>query len=243
MSKAIYKIVFFILFLFITNLCIGQHSLGTWNIVSFKLNINKHWSLFEEAQIRSQQFYHNFSYVETKGGVAYSFKNFSALVGFGRFMTFTEGNDFKKPYVNKEWRLWEQFLVNTDVGRLKIENRIRIEQRWTTALGFRSRLKYRLNAVVPINHKKVIPGTVYVSGWDELYFTNNHPHLETNRIYAGAGYRISRPLAIQCGYLSVVNYRLDDTHSGKSYLQVSLIIEANAHKDHSGKERSHSTAD
>jgi len=243
MLKVFYKIIFCFLFLLTRNLCIGQHDIGAWNVISFKLNFNKHWSLFEEAQLRSQQFYHNFSYIETKGGIAYAFRNFSALVGFGRFMTFTDGDDFKKPYVNKEWRLWEQFLVNTDIGRFKLENRIRIEQRWTTAFGFRSRLKYRLNGTVPLNHKKIIPGTLYVSGWDEIYFTNSDPHLETNRIYGGAGYRISSHLSLQSGFLSVTNYRIDDTHSGKNYIQISLVIEANAHKDHSNKDRTHSTAD
>ena len=104
MLKAFYRMIICPLFLLIGNLCTGQHSLGAWNIVSFKLNISKHWSLFEEAQLRSQLFYNNFSYFEIKGGAAYGFKKFSALAGFGRFMTFTDGDDFKTPYVNKEWR-------------------------------------------------------------------------------------------------------------------------------------------
>jgi hypothetical protein len=158
-------------------------------------------------------------------------------------LSYSDANNFKKPYVNKEWRLWEQFLMNNYLGRVKLENRIRIEQRRTTNLGYRNRFKYRLNMVLPVTNKKIIPGTFYLAGWDEVYLTNSHPHFESNRIYAGAGYEMSKHLTLQSGYLYQVNYRPDDTHSGKNYLQVSILIETDAHKEHDGRERTHSVAD
>lgn len=240
--KVFYNTVICWLFLLTGNFCFAQHnSFGTWNIVSLKLNLNKHWSVFEESQLRSQLFYDNFSYYEVKGGAAYSFKKFSALAGFGKYVTYSDGNNFKRPYVNKEWRLWEQFLVNSYAGRVKIENRIRIEQRWTSSLGYRNRFKYRLNAMVPLTSKKIKPGTFYFSGWDEIYLTDSNPHFETNRIYAGAGYQVSRQLTIQSGFLSVTSYKTDDTHSGKNYVQLTVLIETNTHKEH--HEKTPSSAD
>src|ERR1043165_6258250 len=148
------------------------HKWGAWNIVNFKLNLNKKWGLFGEAQLRSQLFYDNFSYYEIKGGVSYKLKkNMTSATGFGRFITYSDGNNFKLPYVNKEWRIWEQFALNNYIGIVKLENRVRVEQRWTTNVGYRNRLKYRLNTIVPINNKKIISGTFYISGWDEVYFT------------------------------------------------------------------------
>ncbi len=222
----------------------AQTGTGGWNVVTFKLNLNKKWSLFSEAQLRSQRFYDDFSYYEMKGGAAYSFqKKYSVLAGFGRFVSYSNGDNFKKPFVNKEWRLWEQFLVNNYPGRLKVENRLRVEQRWTTSLGYRNRLKYRLNMVLPLTDKKIKPGTLYISGWDEIYLTNADPHFELNRIYAGAGYELSRHLTVQTGYLYQVNYKPDDTYSGKHYLQVTLIIEADAYKEHHDREKTNSVAD
>jgi len=150
-------------------------------------------------------------------------------------MTYSDGNNFKKPYVNKEWRLWEQFLVNNYLGRVKLENRIRIEQRWTSSLGYRNRFKYRFNMVVPVTDKKIKPGTLYLTGWDEIYLTNSDPHFETNRMYAGAGLQISRQLTVQSGFLSQVSYKPDDTHSGKNYIQLTILVETNAHKEHHEK--------
>ena len=235
--KAIYRTITCCLFFFAGNFCSGQHSPpGAWNILSFKLNLDKNWSLFQESQLRSQLFYDNFSYYEIKGGASYSFKKkFSTLIGFGRFVSYSDGNNFKKPYVNKEWRLWEQFLVNNYLGRVKLENRIRVEQRWTSSLGYRNRFKYRINMVVPVTHKKIRPGTLYLTGWDEIYLTDSDPHFEINRMYAGAGFQVSRQLTIQSGFLSQVSYKTDDTHSGKNYLQLTILVETNAHKEHHEK--------
>ena len=239
--KFLYRTITICLFFSVSNLCIAQHSIGAWNIFNFKLNLNKHWSVFEESHLRGQKFYNNFSYFEVKGGAAYAFKKFLALVGFGRFLTYSDGYNFKKPYVNKEWRLWEQFLMNDYLGRFKMENRIRIEQRWTSSLGYRDRFKYRLNFALPLTKKRISPGTFYLTAWDEVYLTDADPHFETNRIYAGAGYQFSKQLTIQSGFLSVTSYKLDDTHSGKNYVQVTVLVEANTHKDH--HEKSPASAD
>jgi hypothetical protein len=231
------------LFLLAGPIVFAQNSrLGSWNILNIKLNLDKNWAVFGESQLRSQLFYKNFSYYEVKGGASYTInKRFSVLAGAGRFMTYSDGDNFKKPYINKEWRIWEQFVMNHYPGRVKLENRIRIEQRWTSNLGYRNRFKYRFNVTVPVTNKKIVPGTFYVNGWNEIYLSNSDPHFEQNKIYAGAGYEISKHLTMQSGYLRQVSYRPDETHSGKDYLQVSLLVEMNAHQEH--QEKAHSSAD
>jgi len=233
----IYHTITCCILLLTANLVFAQtHKLGAWNIVNFKLNLNKQWGLFGEAQLRSQLLYDNFSYYETKGGASYvPKKNMSTAVGFGRFITYTDGSNFKMPYVNKESRIWEQFALNNYIGRVKFENRVRLEQRWTTNLGYRNRFKYRFNTVVPITNKKIIPGTFFVSGWDEVFLTNSDPHYEQNRIYGGVGCEVSQKLTLQSGFLHQVNYKADDTHAGKNYIQLTVLIEANAHNEHHEK--------
>jgi hypothetical protein len=241
--KLIYRTFICCLFFFSGFTASAQNkSFGAWNILSFKLNLDKHWSVFQESQLRSQLFYNNFSYYEIKGGASYSLrKNIAVLAGGGRFVTYSDGDNFKTPYVNKEWRIWEQFLVNNYAGRFKFENRVRIEQRWTSNVSYRNRFKYRLNIVLPLTGKKIIPGAFYLNGWNEVYLTNSNPHFEQNKIYAGAGYEISKLLTVQSGYVHQVSYKPDDSHAGKNYLQVTLLVEANAHKEH--HEKTTSSAD
>jgi hypothetical protein len=235
--RLVYRTIIYCSFFFPGYAGLAQtNAMGAWNIISFKLNLDKRWSVFEESQLRSQLFYNNFSYYEIKGGASYSLKkNISLLAGGGRFITFSDGDNFKKPYVNKEWRIWEQVVLNNYLGRLKIENRIRVEQRWTSNLGYRNRFKYRLNLVLPITDKKIKPGTFYLSSWDELYFTDSKPNFESNRAFAGAGCQLTKHMTIQSGYLYQVNYKPDDTRSGKNYLQTALLVDVNGHKEHHEK--------
>lgn len=133
--------------------------------------------------------------------------------------------------------------MNSYLGRLKFEHRYRIEQRWTTALGYRNRFRYRINSVVPINHNKVEPGVFYGSAYDEIFLTNSNPHLERNRVFGGAGYQVSKHFNAQLGYLYQTDYRLNYTHLGKGYIQLSLNFEIDAHNEHMEKERPHSVGD
>ena len=228
------RLIFAITLLFLAKPSLGQHQpLGAWDVVTIKLGLDKHWSLLEESQIRSQNFFRNFNYYEFKGGLGYSFsRKLSALVGFGRMITFSDGHNFAKPFVNKEWRIWEQFIYNMYTGRVKLENRIRVEQRWTSSLGYRNRIKYRLNCQLPLNGRRIRPGVVYLTGWDELYFTDSNPNFESTRMFGGLGLQLSKHTTIQTGYLHQVLYKADDTHSGRQYFQTVLVLDLDAHRQH-----------
>src|SRR5882724_1363758 len=135
---------------------------GAWNVINTNLNLSSKWSVFNELQMRSQLFYKNQYYYEIKGGVSYSVnKNFSFLVGLGKYKTFSDGGNFKSPVAANEFRLWEQVTMNHYLERVKFEHRYRVEQRWFKNNGYRNRFRYRLNAVVPLNHKKMEPKTFY----------------------------------------------------------------------------------
>ncbi len=95
--------------------------------------------------------------------------------------------------------------------------------------------------VLPAGKKIISSGTFYVTGWDEVYLTDSKPNFESNRIFAGAGYQFSRNLTLQSGYLFQVSYKPDDTHSGKRYLQVTVLVESGTHHQH--HEKSASSAD
>src|SRR5258705_8406707 len=66
--------------------------LGAWNVVNTKVNLSSKLSVFNELQLRSQSFYSHFYYYEIKVGASYAIdKNFSVLVGTGRYMTYSDG--------------------------------------------------------------------------------------------------------------------------------------------------------
>ncbi len=199
---------------------------GSWNILNAKMDLNEKWNIFAEAQIRSLKFYDDFHYYELKGGATYKFSStFSLSAGMGIFDTYSAGGNFKSPMTNDELRSWLQLNMTLYEKRLKLEHRYRAEQRWTSN-GFRNRFRYRVNAVLPLNNKKVIPKTFFLNASNELFFTNKAPYFERNRFFIGIGYEYNEAFTLQAGYLQQFDYRIND-ESGRSFFQLSFLFDLN----------------
>jgi len=200
---------------------------GSWSVINTRLNLSPKWSVFNELQLRSQSFYQHFYYYEIKGGVSYAInKNFSFLLGAGKYMTYSDGGNFKEPVVANEFRFWQQVTMNNYLERIKFEHRYRVEQRWLKS-GYRNRFRYRLATAVPINQKKMGPKTFYFTAYDEVFFTNIAPYFERNRVFAGVGYPFSKHFTVQPGWLYQFDYRSNNTKVAKHFFQLTMMIELN----------------
>lgn len=206
-----------------------QNALGSWNIVTIKLPLNEKLSLFGEGQIRSLKFYNNFHYYEYKAGIQYKLHKQALLAaGIGNFDTYGAGENFKTPMINDETRTWLQLTLNQYFSAAKLEHRYRAEQRWTTN-GYRNRFRYRMGITVPVNHKQKRETGFNIYAWNELFFTNNAPYFERNRISAGSSYQLTKQFSVQLGWVNQFDYRIND-ETGKNFLQISLVVEINRKK-------------
>ncbi|MGB4848126.1 MAG: DUF2490 domain-containing protein [Saprospiraceae bacterium] len=206
----------------------AQRPLGSWNILNIKLNINAKWGIWTEGQLRSIEFYDQFYYYEAKGGIFYNLKDHLSLTaGIGHYTTYTLGGNFVQPLATVETRTWLQLIMEQKWDRIYFEHRYRVEQRHLNT-GYRNRFRYRLNAVIPINHKEVSPATFYAYLGDEIFFTDKAPFYERNRFYTGLGFKISPEIALQSGYIRQYDYKLTSTTS-RDFLQVALFL--NFHLD------------
>lgn len=207
--------------------------LGTWNIINAKFKINNKFSLFLEPQLRSLSFYNNFHYYEIKGGATYNPYSYLSLnAGLGNYNTYSEGGNFKLPHNQLETRTWLQLALKGEYGKLILENRWRAEQRFTNK-GYKNRYRYRLNLVVPLNSEKIEVKTVYLSVWNELFFTNQEPYFERNRFFVGIGYELNHLIAIQTGYVHQFDYKITD-EIGRDFLQISLLFNFDLQQLHEG---------
>lgn len=201
---------------------------GSWNVITTRVTLSEKWGVYNELQLRSQSFYNDHFYHEVKGGVSYAVnKNFVFLLGLGDYQTYTNGGNFTKPITAHETRLWQQFTMNQYLERLKFEHRYRVEQRWFNT-GFRNRFRYRLNTALPLNNKKMQPGTFYIAAFDEIFLTNKGPYFERNRFFAGAGYQFSKNFTLQPGYVYQFDYRANGQGAGKHFFQLTLTIDVDA---------------
>ncbi|RZK20854.1 MAG: DUF2490 domain-containing protein, partial [Hymenobacter sp.] len=139
----------------------------------------------------------------------------------GRYTT-SDYQDLGAGPLNSEKRLWEQIVLTQYAHRLKIEHRYRLEQRWFTFRDdhteFRQRFRYRFNAFLPLNHKKIEPGTVFLAAYDEIFLNPKGPVFERNRVYGGVGYQLNQHFILQAGYVNQANYNYTATQ-GQFILQ------------------------
>lgn len=226
-----------ILFILITNNTFS-FDLGSWNIINLKYKQNQHLSYFAEAQLRSLKFYDHFHYYEYKGGINYHFdKNAILTMGIGSYQTYKEGGDFVLPKNNNELRIWPQLSLFQSIGKLKIEQRYRAELRFTSN-GYRNRFRYRLGLTHPLGKPKNNVQRFQISLSNELFFTDNEPYFERNRVLAAIQYKISGtdgrpngtdgrlsiPTTIQIGYLHQFDYKIND-ETGRDFLQVGIFFD------------------
>lgn len=198
--------------------------IGSWNILNLKYTHTKKLSFFGEAQLRSLKLYNHFHYYEFKGGVNLKVsKMLQFTLAAGTYQTYKEGGNFETPKNNDEFRLWPQITLYQDIGRLKIEQRYRAEMRWTID-GYRNRFRYRVGVAYPFGNdaKGYKPFQVGIS--NELFFKDNEPYFERNRLQAIFNFKSNIHSTLQLGYLHQFDYKIND-ETGRDFLVIGLFYE------------------
>ena len=220
-----YRLFFLCVFSFwqIHSVNAQQASLGSWNILNLKYALSDRWSLFGEGQIRSLRFYDDFHYYELKGGVNCELKNgLRFTLGGGTYQTYGEGGDFVLPKNNDEFRLWPQLLLTQKIGKFKIEQRYRLECRFTSS-GYKNRYRYRLGFTVPVYHSKE-DFSVALNMSNELFFTDKEPYFERNRIMGGFTIQVTKSSSFQLAYLHQFDYKIND-EIGRDFFVIGYYFE------------------
>jgi len=202
------------------------YNLGSWNILNVKFNQNEKLSFFGEAQLRSLKLYNDFHYYEYKGGINYKFqKNATLTLGAGSYQTYREGGDFVLPKNNNEFRIWPQITLFQSIHKLRIEQRYRSELRFTSN-GYRNRFRYRVGLSYPFGKERDAYKPYLISVSNEIFFTNNEPYFERNRVQFSFNFKPSKNTSLQIGYLHQFDYKIND-EIGRDFLQIGYFIEFN----------------
>ncbi len=201
---AMLKRIFFVITLFsMLNVSAQKENISSYNTLTVNYTVNPKWFMYAEGQLRGIEDFAYPDYYEIKGGVGYKLApNHKPLIGIGRY-----GNYKNHAMDKEEFRVWLQDVYDLKSGRFKFENRVRAEKSWfyapqTEVHSDRIRLRYRLNISAPLNSKKVEPGTISASIYDEVFFIpTSGPLFARNRVFGGFGYQIDKIFALTSGYL------------------------------------------
>lgn len=195
---------------------------GSWTTLNVKHDLKNKFSLSTDIELRSLSLYDRFYYYEARAGISYAIKPaLSVAVGTGVYNTFNEGTGFDNYSRQKEARLWEQFEWTQHLSIIKIDQRLRIEQRLKK--HYENLFRYRLNVSVPINKKTITSNTLWANVYDEVFLKDRYHLLTTNRFQAGLGYTFNKHISIQSGWLRQQGFN-DHFNRRKSYFLLSFAL-------------------
>jgi hypothetical protein len=197
---------------------IGQNDKnGNWLMYFGSNRIHDKLSIHTELQYRNHTIAPvNAEQLLLRTGINYHFsKNSFASAGYA----FIGNHDYLSEQLNpevEEHRVWQQFIVNDYVGRLKFEHRYRIEQRWVNK-NYLNRFRYRLMIFVPLNKPQIEKGTIFLGVYDEVFINAKETFFDRNRLYGALGYQINKSASVQLGLMYQQTSNL-----GKGYLQFGI---------------------
>ncbi|WP_051568416.1 DUF2490 domain-containing protein [Crocinitomix catalasitica] len=200
----------------------AQNNWGNWLMYFGTNKLTKDWSIHSEIQYRNHTVAPvNVEQLLLRTGVNYHFENKTIVTaGYGYIANYDLGANEAGPQ-SEEHRVFEQFIGNNFIGRLKFEHRLRIEQRWLTN-DFKHRFRYRLMAFLPINKPIIEKNTLFVGIYDEIFLHPETNVFDRNRFYAAMGYQVTGNLSFQAGILNQLTGNGD-----KNYLQFSISFNPN----------------
>lgn len=150
----------------------------------------------------------------------YNLKDNSATftAGYGYVLSQREGADNQS---FSESRMYQEVLLRQRIGRVLINHRFRLEERFIENQSFRARYRYAFFLNIPLNKKDLSKSAWYLALYNEVFLNGNskeaQPVFDRNRLYGALGYKIQDRLGIQFGYMSQ-NFGA----SSKEQLQLSL---------------------
>lgn len=178
----------------------GEDNLGSWAMFFGNAKITDRISVSPEIQYRTYEVGSNFNQLLIRNGFNWHLSDkATATLGYG-FIS-TDGT-FEEPNGEKnttEHRLYGQFSLKNVVGKIQFSHRYRLEQRFinnpTSGNDTQYRARYLLRLTYPINE------TWYVSAYDEVFINLQEPIFSQNRLYTSVGYKWSKNLRTELGYL------------------------------------------
>ncbi len=217
------RVLAFILLSFLTISSLAQSSKREtvtqsvqWFALSTHIKVHNSVSILAEGQLRYAQHFDPMQF-QFRTGLDFTINKHFSVLPIGYVYTWNPLYG-KQPatYVNNEHRLFQQVIYKHHIGRINLSHRLRMEERFiqvhsntngeVVSQGYDmhlNRLRYRFMANIPVNQDKMEAKTVYVSFYDEVFYswgkpiTYNEP--DQNRIYAGLGYQFTKALSVQGG--------------------------------------------
>jgi len=188
-----------------------------WFSITSGIELSKKLSLMVEGQARYARAFEPMQY-QTRTALEVKLGERFALVPFGYVYTwnYLYGRQ-PTAFANHEHRLWQQLVYRHSFGKLRLDHRLRTEQRFIQRRtiddnnvvyeGYSNRqfrARYRFQMRLPLNHPEIVPGTWFLGVYDEAFISWGKPvtfhEPDQNRIFTGVGYQFDTRFSALPGF-------------------------------------------
>lgn len=186
---------------------------NAWVTYNGDHNLSEKWGVHTEFVLRRYQGFKNPMQFMPRFGVNYNIsKNIMLTQGYAYIHTYPYG-EFPASEQFPEHRSYQQFFFKGNVSTVSFQHRYRLEQRWIQHAGqehftYTNRFRYNLRAAHPFKGKTIDDGEFYAAAANEFFinFGKNVANniFDQNRSVAVVGYRFSKALAFELGYLNQI---------------------------------------
>ncbi|MWB96192.1 DUF2490 domain-containing protein [Flavobacterium sp. GA093] len=191
---------------------------GNWFIYFGNQAINKKWNWHNEVQYRNYNFAGDMQQLLLRTGIGYNLteNNNNILLGYGFINSenYIPGTDNK--LANHEHRIYQQFITRQNFGRIYLQHRYRVEERFLEN-DFQVRFRYFLALNVPINKPKMEDKAFYLSAYNEIFLNAESPTFDRDRLYGALGYVINKNFRVEAGFMRQIQEK-----TGRNQFQIVI---------------------
>jgi hypothetical protein len=179
---------------------------GYYNIIGIKPK----WSTLSDVQFRTKNWYQHFSQALVRTGLNYKLtEKVNVTAGLAHFRFFINDKTTRG-----EWRPWQEIELRQQFSKLRLSQRLRIEQRFNQQVEnsepinnyqFNHRFRYRIDIRFPLT--KTVEGSkaLFVLIGNEVIINAGksitYNYFDQNRLYTGLNYAATKNITIQLQYM------------------------------------------
>lgn len=184
-----------------------------WLFLLNNTKISKKWGAYMDIQVRSADKYDHVRNLLFRPGITYyASDKHEITLGYLLNETFIRLPETAN-YSLTEQRIWEQYVFKHKITGISASHRFRLEQRFIERNNaddiFAQRFRYFFRFIIPLEKSITnFEKGIFLAVQNEVFLNIQHKdqlngHLfDQNRAYAAAGYRFSKKLDIEAGYMN-----------------------------------------
>ncbi len=192
-----------------------------WFFLLNSTKLSEKWGLHLDVQVRSGDSWEGTKNVLFRPGITY-FIDKKQNITAGYLLASTQA----VPSTLFEHRIWEQYIISHKISSVFAAHRFRLEQRFLANDNFAQRFRYFIRLIQPLQKtEQAFTKGAFFALQNEVFlniqnkeFVNNSL-FDQNRLYIAAGYRFSKKIDIEAGYLNqAINGKSSNTVNNVSQL-------------------------